>query len=266
MSSEIEPTTDATGASTEIRRWILWILGAQIVIALFLFGADVSRMLPRLLSPSAAPGLADPIAPGDQTRRYAPRDVTQRAPRPGTRPLPSTADMPTRLLFETAAWEGGTAMTLTGEIAEGDGTRFADWLGTLREMPPVAFLDSPGGSVADALQIGRALRAAGVATAMAETDVCLSACPYMLAAGIERTVAEGAWVGVHQHYFGENTALPAFLAVEDIQRGQAEVMGYLIEMGIDPAVMRHAMATPPDEIYLLLPEELESYRFVTTDG
>jgi hypothetical protein len=33
-------------------------------------------------------------------------------------------------------------------------------------------------------------------------------------------------------------------------------------MGIDPLVMQHALVTPPDEIYLLLPEELTRYRFV----
>lgn len=247
----------------EIKRWILWILGAQVFIALFLFGADISRLLPQLLSPSAAPGLSEPVAPGDQTRRYAPRDVAPREARPGTRPLPSTADMPTRLFFEAASWEGGTALTLTGEIAGGDATRFAEWFARQGDVPTVAFLNSPGGSVTDALDIGRMLREAGVATAMAETDVCLSACPYILAAGVTRTVAEGAWVGVHQHYFGENTALPAFLAVEDIQRGQGDVMAYLIEMGVDPAVMRHALRTPPDEIYLLVREELETYRMVT---
>jgi hypothetical protein len=32
---------------------------------------------------------------------------------------------------------------------------------------------------------------------------------------------------------------------------------------LDPLVMRHALATPPDEIYILLPEELERYRFVS---
>ncbi|MAB16290.1 MAG: hypothetical protein CMN07_03825, partial [Roseobacter sp.] len=88
-----------------------------------------------------------------------------------------------------------------------------------------------------------------------------SACPYLLAAGTSRTIPEDASVGVHQHFFGENTLLPTFLAVEDIQRGQGEVMEYLDQMGIDPLVMRHALATPSDEIYLLLPEELESYGF-----
>ena len=70
-------------------------------------------------------------------------------------------------------------------------------------------------------------------------------------------------MGVHQHYFGENTALPAFLAVEDIQRGQADVMAHLDAMGVDVRVMQHALSTPPEAIYVLLPEELEDYALTT---
>jgi hypothetical protein len=93
-------------------------------------------------------------------------------------------------------------------------------------------------------------------------EICLSACPYMLAGGATREIAPEALVGVHQHYFGENTLLPAYLAVEDIQRGQADVMTFLDDMGIDPLIMQHALSTPPDEIYILLPAELIRYGFV----
>lgn len=70
-------------------------------------------------------------------------------------------------------------------------------------------------------------------------------------------------VGVHQHYFGQSTVLPAFLAVKDIQRGQAEVMAYLNGMGIDLMVMEKAMQTPPEDIYVLLPDELQGFNFAT---
>ncbi len=124
------------------------------------------------------------------------------------------------------------------------------------------YVNSPGGSVSDALRLGRYLRDAELTTALRSGDICYSACPYLLAAGTSRDVPEDASVGVHQHFFGESTLLPAFVAVEDIQRGQGEVMTYLDQMGIDPLVMQHALVTPPDEIYLLLPEELTRYRFV----
>jgi len=123
-------------------------------------------------------------------------------------------------------------------------------------------LHSTGGSVADALEIGRTLRDAGLDAAVPAGRLCLSACPYILAGGVTRAVGEGAAVGVHQHYHGENSYLPAFLAVEDIQRGQAEVLAHLARMGVDPLVMVPALSTPPAEIYVLVPEELERYRLV----
>ncbi len=76
-------------------------------------------------------------------------------------------------------------------------------------------------------------------------------------------MGKDGYVGVHQHYFDESTVLPAFLAVEDIQRGQGLVLEYLIEMDIDPRLMRHALVTPPEQIYILTPEELSDYRMVT---
>ena len=43
-------------------------------------------------------------------------------------------------------------------------------------------------------------------------------------------------------------------------------MTYLDDMGLDVRVMSHALATPADEIYILLPEELERYGFITPDS
>ncbi len=72
-------------------------------------------------------------------------------------------------------------------------------------------------------------------------------------------VSNEARVGLHQHYFGENTLLPAFLAVSDVQAGQGEVMDYLDEMGIDPMIMVKVLTTRPDDIFILLPEELQGF-------
>ncbi|MEJ6398610.1 hypothetical protein [Yoonia sp. 208BN28-4] len=242
-------------------RMLKAVLLVQFGFAAVLFGGDMARVLPQLASPSNAPALTEPLRPGDQTRRYDPARVPTREASPNSRPLPATGDMPSRLLFEATNWDGQRALVVTGAIAGGDADRFAEYIAT-REDPEIVFLNSPGGSVGDALAIGRQLRAIDAATAMSESDVCLSACPYILAAGITRTIPEGAWVGVHQHFFGENVALPAFLAVEDIQRGQGDVMTYLNDMGIDPLVMQHALITPPDEIYILTQDELVAYDFL----
>lgn len=256
------PKKARTKAGADVRTLIRGILWLQIFLALILFSADLSRILPDLFSRTAAPALTNPVAPGDQTRRFRPGDLAPREAPPGSRPLPAPTDMPSRLLFEATTWEDGPALVLTGAIAPGDAERFSDFM-IARDAPALVFLNSPGGSVGDALSIGRALRELGAGTRMTEADICLSACPYLLAAGTTRQVADGAMVGVHQHFFGENTALPAFLAVEDIQRGQGQVMEYLVEMGIDPRIMQPALMTPPDEIYVLTPSEMADFALVT---
>ncbi|MBO6602542.1 MAG: hypothetical protein JJ938_07925 [Roseicyclus sp.] len=250
------------GRDWTTRRAILAILALQIAMAVVLAGRDLVAALPDLISPARQPTLDTPVAPGDQTRRFRPSDLPARPavqdPARQTR-LPDPGRMPSRLQF-TAGADG--ILLLTGAIAPGDAARFEEALSDPDDSPSIIRLHSTGGSVADALAIGRAVRGAEIATVMEAGDICLSACPYILAGGVSRTVDDAAMVGVHQHYFGENTALPAFLAVEDIQRGQAEVMAHLDAMDVDVRVMRHAMATPPDEIYILLPEELLDYRMV----
>ncbi|WP_136442768.1 hypothetical protein [Pacificoceanicola onchidii] len=240
-------------AST-VARTLSAVLIFQLGIGAFLVISDMQTggfRLPGIGAPSA-PRLTEPVRPGDQTRRFTPgRD------RPAVRPARDPGDLPERL---TLTFENQT-YRLEGGIAPDDAARIIDQI--TQADPPVetVIVQSPGGSVRDALEIGRHLRTAGINTQMLPGEYCFSACPYLLVGGKTRDIPGTAAVGVHQHSFGENTLLPAFLAVEDIQRGQAEVMQYLDQMGIDLRVMRHALATPADEIYILLPEELERYGF-----
>ncbi|WP_432816761.1 hypothetical protein [Sulfitobacter sp. JB4-11] len=238
-----------------IARVLTGILIFQLGLGLMLFWGDLRDGLRLPGFGPRAPALTEPIRPGDQTRRYRP----DRAPAPG-QPMPSTP-LPDRLTLTVL--DAG-AVLIEGAIGEGDAERMMKQLDALAPEANRIILNSPGGVVQDALVLGRDLRARAVATAMRTGDICYSACPYLLAAGITRDIPDGASVGVHQHYFGESTLLPAFVAVEDIQRGQGQVMVYLDRMGIDPLVMQHALVTPPDEIYVLLQEELRKYGFITT--
>jgi hypothetical protein len=62
-------------------------------------------------------------------------------------------------------------------------------------------------------------------------------------------------LGVHQHYYDAPGYMPVFLAVEGIQQGQSETMSHLVDLGVDPSLMIPALRTPPDQIYILLPDE-----------
>ena len=253
------------------KRWLSWtaptvlkgMLAAQCALALIVVAVDLPGELFRDLPivDRRAPSPTVPVTPGNQTRQFDPERLYDDKLGPD---IPSGEGMPTRLEFSTAEVAGreGAAL-LTGTIAEGDARRFADWLEALPEIPTAIALQSPGGIVDEALTIGRTIREAGLSVIVDADAMCLSACPYVLAGGLEREVSRQAYVGVHQHYFGENTYLPAFLMVSDIQVGQGEVMNYLGKMGIDPMLMAKALITPPNDIYILLPEELEALKLST---
>jgi hypothetical protein len=237
-----------------VARILSGVLMFQLGIGALLIVGDMqgSFTLPRF-GPDA-PGLDQPVRPGDQRRLFDPN----RTPRQ-TGPEPS-GPLPERLTL--TAIDAGI-YRLEGGIKAGDADRISKLILEATPKVETVVLQSPGGSVSDALDLGRFLRAQTINTEMRSGEICYSACPYVLAAGVIRRIEDDASVGVHQHYFGESTILPASFAVEDIQRGQSEVMVYLNAMGIDPLVMQHALSTPPDEIYVLLPEQLDDYGFIT---
>ncbi len=254
MSEATDIDKAAPPRRNPVSRALIGILIFQLGLGFLLFWDDLAEGLRVPSFAPSAPSLTEPIRPGDQTRRYR----QDRAPAPG-QPMPDTP-LPERLVLTPI--EAGQTALLEGGIAEGDAARITGLIEGLASRPTRVILNSPGGSVQDALELGRYLRDAGLNTAMRAGDICYSACPYVLAAGVDRDIPETASVGVHQHYFGESTLLPAFVAVEDIQRGQGLVMRYLDQMGIDPLVMSHALVTPPDQIYVLVPEELRAYDFI----
>ncbi|MFV0292003.1 MAG: hypothetical protein ACK5II_01750 [Paracoccus sp. (in: a-proteobacteria)] len=227
---------------------IRMVLLSQVVLAVAIIAIDLQGS-----SGTAAPGLFAPPADGPNIRPYRP-DL--RLAEPGA---PAMRPMPDQLEFSV----GGDRIHINGQIANGDADRFLRWLDDTRPGERLVSLDSSGGSVADALAIGRAIRGAGFDTIVEDGAVCLSACPYLLAGGKTRNATDGAVIGVHQHYFGKNTILPAFMAVRDVQRAQASVMDYLDEMGVDLRLTSHALRTPPEEINILEHDQMRELQLIS---
>ena len=178
--------------------------------------------------------------------------------------IDQAADQPTRLVFSIhQSSDLNSVLHMHGEIAQGDANRFSAYLETLASPPEVIAVNSTGGIVDEALQIGRIIREREFNTQLSALEICLSACPYILAGGIERRVSREGIVGLHQHYYETPGFMPAFLAVENIQRGQGRTIAHLIEMGIDPGVMIHSLTTPPNDIYVLVEDELMESQMAT---
>lgn len=251
--TQTQPETRKT--HSPVARVLMGILIFQLGLGGLLILGDMQGLRLPSFGPDA-PRLTEPVRPGDQRRTFRPdRD------RPVIHPVRDPGELPKRLVLTAV---DGTTYRLEGGIDAGDATRLIALIDAADPTPETLILQSPGGSVSDALELGRHMRAKGINTQMLAGEYCYSACPYLLAAGVTRNIDADASVGVHQHYFGQNTLLPAAFAVEDIQRGQGEVMIYLNDMGIDPLIMQHALSTPPDEIYVLVPDELTKYGFTPT--
>lgn len=218
------------------------VLLSQVLLAGFIIVADLWQNPGK-----AAPGLFAPPAEGPSVRPYRP-DL-----RPAEPGAPAMRPMPDALEFEVT----DEAISISGQIAEGDADRFLQWLDQTQPSATRVSLDSSGGSVSDALAIGRTIRSSGYDTVVENGAVCMSACPYLLAGGVQRRTDEGAVVGVHQHYFGQSTILPAFMAIRDLQRAQAGVMDYLSEMGVDLRLMSLGLRTPPEDINVLTAEQMQ---------
>ncbi|KEO53981.1 hypothetical protein [Thioclava pacifica] len=172
--------------------------------------------------------------------------------------------MPDHLAIRIA----GAEMRLRGHIAPGDAGRVALEIAARRRAgDPVArvTLDSTGGSLHDALLIGRVLRSAGVTTEVRDNDICFSACPYLFAGGAQRIAQGNARLGVHQATDAESDQerqSPRAM-LSDLQSSEARVISYLDEMGVGLGMLQPALATPPDRIHVLSAQELSRYHLTT---
>ena len=196
------------------------------------------------------------------TRKIVPvlRDDRRQEPN-----LSLPAEVTTGLEFKIVRLdEIGTGVLASGSIEVGDYKKFVSFLkdNQLEDISYVA-LNSPGGTVSEAILLGEEIRMRKLTTLLSSGAFCFSSCPYVMAGGVKRVFSEHSLLGVHQHYYEDNFYLPIFFAVKSVQSGQALTFQHLKKMGINTDVMEHILSTPPDEIYIFTARELSKYQFST---
>jgi hypothetical protein len=137
-------------------------------------------------------------------------------------------------------------------------------------------LDSKGGDVDAALAIGRLLRNAkfpvkdlSVYTRVEHERHCYSACVFILAAGMTRSVSvlRGNAVGIHRPYFAKLDAKYSTTEIRQIRSMQNKaIREYLLEMDLAESLLDAMLAVPPDEIKLLTEAELKQFRLNLPDA
>jgi hypothetical protein len=177
-------------------------------------------------------------------------------------PLPQPdGAMAKPMTFELVS--GGKLMA-TGTITPGISQSFAAEVGKRGDYVKTVVLNSPGGSVTDALAMGRLIRESKFATEVEPGKYCVSSCPLVFAGGVERRAGDRAEIGVHQVAAIHSAASgPPRDEMSVAQNISARCQRYLGEMGISLQVWVHAMETPHDRLFVFKPDELKSLNMVT---
>lgn len=151
-----------------------------------------------------------------------------------------------------------------GSIEPGTAAKLALELQTHGPTVTTLSLNSPGGSLTEAMAMAQQVRAHGLATQIADGAVCASSCPLLFAGGVERSAGPRAAIGVHQFHAQPVAGLRGSIdAMSDTQLVTARISRHLTEMGVDPAAWLHALDTPPTALYYFSSWELAEYRLTT---
>jgi hypothetical protein len=179
---------------------------------------------------------------------------------------------------------GHFCINAIGKIEFGDDKKFTEFL-KVSKAPPrcVVYIDSTGGDVDTAIQIGRIIRGSWFSTDVGcyELDTernidvaliprrkhprkCLSAATLIYLGGRLRYLDDNATFGVHQFTFplAQGDKVPKYFLAQS-QTLSARLSEYISDMGISPQFLILSAATPSDEMQLVSKSELERLGVVT---
>jgi len=237
-----------------------WVFRSIVVVTIVVLAGDLLELNDRL----GSSGAASPPLDMQQDQPPAPDAPSVLEPlMKRLMPLPQGD----RALEQPMQFElrSGGRLYATGTITPGSAGAFADEVERHGEYTKTVVLNSPGGSVADALAMGRLIRARKFATEVEAGKYCASSCPLVFAGGLERRAGERATIGVHQ--IAALQPVAALRPGGDMSLAQnisARCQRHLAEMGVDLKVWVHAMETPHDRLFIFRPEELKALNLITS--
>jgi hypothetical protein len=142
------------------------------------------------------------------------------------------------------------ALLLQGRIVPGDAARLAQALRGGKFS--AVLLNSPGGSVLEARDMARAIRALRVPVVVPDRAVCASACFMLFAAGRDRVAEPGAMIGVHSASVSGGNETMDTLGVTTLMAREAA------QYGVPPAITGRMVTTAPGQMAWLTRGELEA--------
>ncbi|ASY59403.1 ATP-dependent Clp protease proteolytic subunit [Sinorhizobium sp. CCBAU 05631] len=198
--------------------------------------------------------------PFHENRPILPPALTEGGPTPHVQPASPEDVLRRPMTFELAS---GGVLLAEGTIDPGASGRFAEEIAVRCEYVKTVALNSPGGSVDDALAISSLIRERKLGTRVASRALCASSCPIIFAGGVSRIADKDAIVGVHQVFNGGSGRQTADEAMSAAQSTTARVSRHLDTMGIGAGLWITALETPPDRLYYLTSAEMAKFKLTS---
>jgi len=143
-------------------------------------------------------------------------------------------------IAEAPAGDGIDLISITGVLEDGDDAVFRKLAAASDKA--IVVLNSEGGSVSTGLEIGRAIRLRGFATAVPPQTLCASACALTWLAGSPRFLDDTSKLGFHAAYRVVNGK------AAESGVGNALVGAYLNQIGLPENAIIYVTSAPPEGI------------------
>lgn len=188
----------------------------------------------------------------------------------------------------STGYSGGNCSTCSwiavdGEIEDGDASRLLTFIeATKNEHQDLIVINSPGGNVAAALELGALVRKRRMSVIVGKTTtmepegagrtfetysggICASACAFVLMGGVTREVAdEDSAVGVHQFTPALDELKSAVSITSNTQTVMAILQSFAQGMGVNPSVLTIAATAKPSEMHWLDVPTMEQLNLLTS--
>lgn len=152
-------------------------------------------------------------------------------------------------------------LVIKGEIRPGEAARLVDWVFMHPDIRLPIVLDSPGGSVLEAIRMSEIVKTLRVSTRVQSGGVCASACFFVWMAGANRlasgslSVSRFGRIGLHRPFLKSPENSAASLAIQtNLANG---VASYLAKNLVSRRLIDLMMSRPSNDIYWLTFADLE---------
>lgn len=126
------------------------------------------------------------------------------------------------------------------------------------DLHVVVLLNSSGGYVVAATELGQIFRRVGAATVVARQ--CLSACVYAFMGGVKRVAPRGTQLGIHRMY--ANADEPGSKVYDDGSM-QRMLIRYAQSMGVSSDLIRFAEKISSNRLHMVSPGEMAKWRLAS---